>query len=979
MSDLPSDSTAGDTSVVTAKMVAWQWPLALLAALVLLAAIPWSLRLRMDRTIDQMFSSDDPLLLAYQELRDAFGGNAVAMLVYRDEALMSPAGLQRAGKLSDQVISVPGVRGVLSVAQLNDLLGIIRPNGIFSASANDVEPLLRKSDVVSRAFERLFVGYTHSDLGDVSSIVVLLESAERDVGYTETILALRKIVAKMPVETSEAMLVGEPVLLSDGFDLIERDGFRLAVWTVALLSPLVWVLLGGFRWVLLQAVVIAWVVIVTRAILFALDMRLSIVSSILTAICTVITVTSVIHLASAWRKRMAHGDSYRVSAMRSLWLVMPAIFWACATDAAGFISLFSSDIKPIRDFAVMMAIASILVWIGLMLWSPLLLSIRLGDLNRGQGRLISYLERTIQRGSVRTAVMMFRYRVVVISVAMLLGLLTIVGINQLKIETSFLKNFHDDSDIAISYGKVENSLRGAGVWDVVLDAPEVLSNQYLTQVRGLEKKLREIDIEGERLTKVLSIADADRIIAVVPLFRLAPPTVRLNGIRAAVPAFSDALLVPGDQPNRKLRIMLRSREHLPTQTKTALIAQVERVVLSETTKAEWKRCFGPDAAPRPGRVTGYYVMIARLVSQMLGDQWKCLALATGMVWLLLIAAARSIWLASLVLIPNLLPVLGVLGGLGIAGIEMNMGAAMVAAVSVGLSIDGSVHFLASYHRKRSRGRSSQHSAYYSQRGIGLPVVMATIALMIGFLALGRSEFVPTATFGILTAAALFAGAIVNLTMLPILVGLPGPSSLVGWYHSHFIHERRIGVLASAISSLLPERARVLDVGCGDGRLAAKILRLRDDIQIRGVDVLIREGTAIEVQPLDGDRLPFADHEFDACLLVDVIHHATNPDQLIQEVCRVSSRYVIVKDHDCQGFAAQATLEFMDRMGNQRHGVAIPGNYFTPRQWHDFIERHRMRVLKRIERLSLYPLPLRWFFERKLHFLELWEKKPTSGG
>ena len=133
-------------------------------------------------------------------------------------------------------------------------------------------------------------------------------------------------------------------------------------------------------------------------------------------------------------------------------------------------------------------------------------------------------------------------------------------------------------------------------------------------------------------------------------------------------------------------------------------------------------------------------MIARLVSQIIGDQWRCLAWAALLVWLLLVAATWSIRLATVALVPNLLPVLGVLGVLGWFGGEMNMGAAMIAAVSVGLSIDGSIHYLANYQQKISRGRANEQAAIFAQRGVGLPIVLSTLALVIGFVGLGRSEF-----------------------------------------------------------------------------------------------------------------------------------------------------------------------------------------------------------------------------------------------
>ncbi len=205
----------------------------------------------------------------------------------------------------------------------------------------------------------------------------------------------------------------------------------------------------------------------------------------------------------------------------------------------------------------------------------------------------------------------------------------------------------------------------------------------------------------------------------------------------------------------------------------ALIGEVERVVAEHTTAESWQAVFDEAAPSAPGRVTGYYVMLARIVSQLIRDQWLCLIVSGLLVWLLLVAATRSLRLATIALIPNLLPVMGVLAILGLSDVRMNMGAAMIAAVSIGLSIDGSVHFLTGFQRKLARGRSPCEAVLFAQKQIGLPLLMATFALTIGFSVLAISDFIPTATFGILTAAALVAGTVANLTLLPALLGGQG--------------------------------------------------------------------------------------------------------------------------------------------------------------------------------------------------------------
>ena len=788
------------------RLVAWRLPLALLGLVILAAAWPLSAGLRMNRTIDQMFAPDDPGLLAYQELRESFGGNAVVMLVYRDNELFTPAGIGRAKALSERVQSVPGVRGVLSIDELNDVLGVIRPAGLGRAANAQAAPLLRDRDPVAREFDRLFVGYTHSSDHKLGSIVALLDVSDQQRGFADAVRGLGEITRDMPPGTTDAVLVGEPVLLEQGFDLIQRDGERLAWLTVALLSPCVLLLIRSLRFVVLQAIVILWSVAVTRALLQLLGFELSLVSSILTALVTVIAVTSVIHLGSAQRAFRQRGYRIKTATTRAIAWIMPPIFWACATDAAGFISLSLSGIAPVREFGVMMAIASMAVFAAILLFTPLMItggSQRFDALQRfGQRfdpKTVGGIGYRIRKGALRLAVVMVRHRRAMIALtAVLLGIV-FLGVNRLEIESSFLRNFRQSSPLVAAYQMVESEFSGAGVWDIVLDAPDSLSGRYMDQVRDLEGRLRTIEIDGQRLTKVLSLADADKIASSITLLRFAPPSARLAGMRTAIPEFSDALLVPrkpkpqtADQPSpsttpnpddaapqsapaaephqRKLRIMLRSQEHIPAETKIAMIREVERVVQEQTSSPQWAACFDAAQPSRPGRVTGYYVLLARVVSQLIGDQWLCLLLSAVLVWSLLVLAMRSFTLASIALIPNILPVLAVLAILGALGIKMNMGAAMIAAVSIGLSIDGSVHFVSNYQRKIARGRTPLHATLYAQKQIGLPLLMATIALVVGFSVLAMSEFVPTATFGILTAAALVTGTLTNLTLLPALLG-----------------------------------------------------------------------------------------------------------------------------------------------------------------------------------------------------------------
>jgi SAM-dependent methyltransferase len=192
--------------------------------------------------------------------------------------------------------------------------------------------------------------------------------------------------------------------------------------------------------------------------------------------------------------------------------------------------------------------------------------------------------------------------------------------------------------------------------------------------------------------------------------------------------------------------------------------------------------------------------------------------------------------------------------------------------------------------------------------------------------------------------------------------------LIERLHARYVDGRRVERLGSELAPLLPPGADVVDVGCGDGRLTRRLAELRPDCRFVGLDIQARPEAAVSVQIFDGRRLPLDDRSRDAVLLVDVVHHAENPLALVADAARVARRTVVIKDHLCDRPLSGPVLRFMDRVGNRRHGVALPFNYWSRRQWSDAFRRVGWYPTVWLERLKLYPIGLDALFGRGLHFI-----------
>jgi SAM-dependent methyltransferase len=194
-------------------------------------------------------------------------------------------------------------------------------------------------------------------------------------------------------------------------------------------------------------------------------------------------------------------------------------------------------------------------------------------------------------------------------------------------------------------------------------------------------------------------------------------------------------------------------------------------------------------------------------------------------------------------------------------------------------------------------------------------------------------------------------------------------------HGVFVHGRRVRVLARVLAEQIPQNASVLDIGCGDGTIAALIAKVRPDISMQGVEVLPRADCQIACSAFDGNALPFGGGSFDLAMLVDVLHHTSDVSVLLREAARVSRQLILLKDHLSQNAFDHATLCFMDWVGNRPHGVTLTYNYQSRAQWGAHFAAAGLRPVHFETDIPLYPVPFSALVGRGLHFVAALRKTP----
>jgi predicted RND superfamily exporter protein len=325
----------------------------------------------------------------------------------------------------------------------------------------------------------------------------------------------------------------------------------------------------------------------------------------------------------------------------------------------------------------------------------------------------------------------------------------------LRVETDFSRNFRASSPIVTSLEFVETRLGGAGTWEVNFAVPpradEAEFAALLDRVRALLIDLRGVQREFPQLTKVTGLTDGlDLVPERIGFFAVSLDT-RLSIMGKLQPEFVPSLY---DAEAGRMRIVLRALERQPAEEKQRLIDTVESRA----------RAHFPEA-----RTTGLFVLLTFLIESLMGSQVTSFAITAAAVAGMMAIAFRSVRIGLISLVPNVFPIVLVIGTMGWTGLPINIATAMISSVSLGLTVDSSIHYLAGWRRAQQSGLDPREALAVAHAGVGKSLVLANVALIAGFAVLTASHFIPLVYFGFLVGVAIFGGLVGNLVLLPLML------------------------------------------------------------------------------------------------------------------------------------------------------------------------------------------------------------------
>lgn len=720
--------------------------LLLIAVVLLAAALPVADGLTFDQTIESFFPPDHPDILLLQQTRGYFGGDEFVIVAWQQPDLISAA--DEGVPLSVNEQAAQEIRSL--AARLSEL------PGVDSERTQDLPQLLNTAPrnrntrlAMLSLFSGILVG---PDLQTTAIVLQLLPAEKSPVSREVAIREIRRIVQEV---RPDAAVAGEAVQVQEMFDLVERDGNLLYLFSLLVLSAILLWVFRGLRWVLSSLLIVVGAVAWTRAALVLVGAQLSMVSSMLNSLVTIISISTTTHILVHYRElRREQQLSAEDAAVRTLRDLAAPVFWTLVTVAVGFAALLVSEITPVRSFSVMMTLGTLLIPVYIILVMPATMVSGRQVAVPGQVRMEAYLDRML----ARMADLIDRFPLRTTLLCAVLTLATAPGLFVMQVETDFSRNFRESSPILKSLQFVESRLGPAGTWDVSFNIPDPLTAEFLDRVTMLTERLRALEQEGIPL-QVVSLTDA---INIPP--RIGSPVRRLGLLRGRQPQLAAGFL---NQSAGRMRIVLRSPEQQSTEQKIAQIERVRAEIVTVFAEMEQQVVNGTNKTwQADASASGLFVVMARIIDSLLADQLRSFLLASLGTVSCTAIAFRSLRLGLISLVPNVFPIGIVTGTLGLLHVPVNIGTAMIASVAMGFTCG--VHYINEFERALpTLGLSG--ALRKAQAGVGRAVVLAHLALVAGFLVLTVSEFIPLVYFGGLLSLSMAGGLVSDLVMLPLLL------------------------------------------------------------------------------------------------------------------------------------------------------------------------------------------------------------------
>jgi predicted RND superfamily exporter protein len=800
-------------------------PLATLVSVgVLTASLGWFAQdFALDASADSLTLENDTGLRYYREIRARYGSDEFLLVTYTpNQALFDNATLADLRGLRDDLLAIPAVDSVTSILDVPlvnspavDLKKISA--GIRYLQDDDTDRTLARQELLnSPLYQNLIVssdGLTtalrvdmheddeylrlrrrRDDLREKQSATALSAAEENElievsvqfqavsralVSQQQRDIELLRNVLDQHRGSASLHLGGVPMIVADSLDFIRHD---LIVFGSAVLVFLVLILALAFRqwrWILLPLITCAATCVFMMGLLGLAGWRVTVVSSnfvaLLLILCLALTLHIIVRYGEA-HERQPDADQFTLVSETTRSIVVPCIYTALTTVVA-FGSLLVSGIRPVIDFGWIMSIGIVVAFVFAFTLFPAALMLTRPGVPGSRNDRTAAITRFF-------ALMDRRHGKAIVIFFSLLAIVGLAGVMRLTVENRFIDYYKRSTEIYQGMELIDRKLGGTTPLDVIISAPTVdliededdflellldedeasgglssrsywFNSWMLGEVMEIHDYLDSLPETG----KVVSLATVAKIVEQLDDQAL-HDNFQLSIIYERSPdKFKEELFAPylSDDGN-ELRFSIRVFESDRKLRRSKLLNQI-RADLAERFELEDDQI----------HLTGMLVLYNNMLQSLFRSQILTLGAVFLAICVMFLVLFRSIRMTVAAIIPNLVSAILVLGLMGWLGIPLDLMTITIAAITVGIGVDDTIHYVHRFKREFAIDQDYWATIERCHRNIGRAIYYTSITIMLGFSVLAFSQFVPTIYFGLLTSLAMLTSLLANMALLPTLI------------------------------------------------------------------------------------------------------------------------------------------------------------------------------------------------------------------
>ena len=787
----------------------------LILTLLLLTFGYFSKNFQLDASTDTLLLENDPDLKYLREVNSKYGTKEFLILTYTPkDDLLDSGTIENLTNLKNELKNLSWVNNVITILDVpllknNDDPLSERIKNFKTLSSEDADKERGFDEIINSPIYKEFV---ISNDGKTSGILVYIKTDKKLVKLRETknqyldkkklnseekkkykkfiaeydkykksysqknhqnIKEIRKIIEKYK-NTSKIHLGGIPMIADDMMTYIKNDIIVFGAGVFLFIVCTLWFVFRNLLWVFVPLLSCFFSVLIMVGLLGLVGWKVTVISSNFIALMLILTMAMNIHMSVRYLQfkkenpNISNKEAVLWTSSKMFW----PIFYTVLTTICAFLSLIFSGIKPIIDFGWMMTVGLLVSLSITFTLLPSILNV-LSKENKNfrdeqKSKITSFLGKVAQKNNKT-----------IFTTATVVIILSILGIAKLEVENSFINYFNEKTEIYKGMKLIDGELGGTTPLDVIVKFPtnekSEESEDDFDSWDDEEKDEAKYWFTRNKIDKITKVHDyldsldaVGKVISFASMVRVAEDlndgkklqALEMGVLYTKIPdsikkeIIDPYISIKNDEARISLRI-LDSKEDL---RRNELIKKINYDLENKLglNKDEFK-------------LAGILILFNNLLQSLFKSQILTLGVVMVGITLMFLILFRNVTLSLIGVVPNFMAAFFILGIIGLLGIPLDMMTITIAAITIGIAVDNSIHYIYRFKEEFQKIKDYNKTLEKCHDTVGVAILNTSITIVFGFSILVLSNFIPTIYFGVFTGVAMLLAMISVLTLLPKLI------------------------------------------------------------------------------------------------------------------------------------------------------------------------------------------------------------------